>query len=161
MPGFWEPLSLTLFCVELNSNPGCTNRRKIGRGCLLRSALPRLQSFPLVSGTLLSHHPSLMEAVSSQCYQLIVHIAHPCLDPFGKYLHRQLHPLWQSSGECPASQIFHLTPSLKTYGEGSSLFFSCQHGPVECEVCSKDLKVRGYLANLVRFGDSGVSCIQL
>ena len=30
--------------------------------------------------------------------------------------------------------MIHLNPPLKTYGEGSSLSFSCQHGPVECEV---------------------------
>ena len=140
----WNIIHLVVLYVC--SNLGCTNRRKIGRGCLLRSALPWFQSVPLVSGTLLSHHPSLklMEAVSSQCYQLIVHPAHPCLDPFGKYLHRQLHPLWQSSGKYSASKVCHLTPPLKTYGEGSSLSFSCQHGPVECEVCNKDLKRRGY-----------------
>ena len=92
------------------------------------------------------HHPSLMEAIRSHCYQLIVnvHPAHPRLDPSGKYLHYQLHPLWQSSGEYPASKVCHLTSPLKTYGEGSSLSFSCQHGPVECEVSNKDLKVRGY-----------------
>ena len=90
------------------------------------------------------HHPSLMEAIRSHCYQLIVHPAHPRLDPSGKYLHYQLHPLWQSSGEYPASKVCHLTSPLKTYGEGSSLSFSCQHGPVECEVCNKDLKGRGY-----------------
>ena len=70
-------------------------------------------------------------------YLLIVIPAQPRLVPAAKHLHRQLHPLWQSSSKWDIScRSYHLI-SLKTYGEGSSLSFSCQHGPVECEVCKK------------------------
>ena len=85
--------------------------------------------------------PLLMEALgNSKSLYFFLNPAHPCLDPFAKHLHSQLHPLWQSSGKFgrhllpPAIIIIHLNPPLKTYGEGSSLSFSCQHGPVECEV---------------------------
>ena len=40
------------------------------------------------------------------------------------------------SQKFPANIIEHLNSLLKTYGEGSSLSFSCQHGRVECEVCN-------------------------
>ena len=70
-------------------------------------------------------------------YLLIVIPAQPRLVPAAKHLHRQLHPLWQSSSKWDIScRSYHLI-SLKTYGEGSSLSFSCQHGPIECEVCKK------------------------
>ena len=45
------------------------------------------------------------------------------------------------SQKFPANIIEHLNSLLKTYGEGSSLSFSCQHGRVECEVCNCALGV--------------------